>query len=201
MDDASTDATAALAAHHGAQVVPVTHRQIAAARNSGALQATGDVLIFVDADTSLTEAVVRAAIRAMREGAVGGGAVVRFDGRIPLYARVLLRLGGWLQRHIRLASGCFLFSSRQAFDAVGGFDATLYAFEDIAMSRALKRLGRFVVLQETVTTSGRNLRAHSGLDALRMLGGLALHGSRFFRTRRGLRFWYGERRDDPDTSA
>ena len=200
-DDGSTDATAAVAARHGARVVTVHHRQIAATRNSGARQAKGDVLIFVDADTNLTEAVVGAAVQAVRDGAVGGGAVARFDGRIPLYARALVRLGTWLQLRIRLASGCFLFCTRQAFEAVGGFDETLYAFEDVVMSRRLNRFGRFVVLRETVITSGRNVRAHSGFEALRMLGGLALQGPGFFKRRRGLRFWYDGRRDDPDSTA
>ena len=197
-DDASTDATAAVAARHGARVVAVNHRQIAAARNSGARQAKGDVLIFVDADTSLSEAVVRAAVQAVCDGAVGGSAEPRFDCRIPLYAWALGWLWVSLQRWGRLGSGCFLFCTRQAFDAVGGFDETLYAFEDVAMSRRLKRFGRFVVLRETVITSGRNVRARSSFEALRMLGGLALQGPGFFKSRRGLRFWYDGRRDDPD---
>ena len=41
VDDASTDRTATIAADHGAALVSVAHRQIAATRNSGARQATG----------------------------------------------------------------------------------------------------------------------------------------------------------------
>ena len=92
------------------------------------------------------------------------------------------------------------FSSARVTRAVGGFDETLYAFEDIAISRALKRVGKFVILSETVTTSGRNLCARSGFEALRMLAGLARHGPDFFRTRRGLGLWYEGRRDDPDST-
>lgn len=51
VDDASTDETARLARDAGASVVQVSHRQIAATRNSGARMAQGDVLFFVDADT------------------------------------------------------------------------------------------------------------------------------------------------------
>ena len=54
-------------------MVAVNHRQIAATRNAGAKAATGELLIFVDADTVVTEAAVRAAVAAMRVGAVGGG--------------------------------------------------------------------------------------------------------------------------------
>ena len=51
VDDASSDATASIARQQGAQVVRVEHRQIAATRNTGARQAHGDILFFVDADT------------------------------------------------------------------------------------------------------------------------------------------------------
>src|SRR5215813_13197634 len=88
-DDASTDRTAAVARAHGARVVPVNYRQIAATRNAGARAATGDLLVFVDADTVVTRAAVRRAVGAMRAGAVGGGCGFRFDGPVPLYGRLL----------------------------------------------------------------------------------------------------------------
>ena len=54
----------------------------------------------------------------------------------------------WLWRFVqwfrRLASGCFIFCTRQAFEAVGGFDQTLYAGEDVVLGRRLQRLGTFV---------------------------------------------------------
>src|ERR1700691_3263574 len=67
-DDASTDRTAAIAQEHAARVVSCGHRQIAATRNAGARAASGEMLLFVDADTTVTQAVIRAAIAAMRKG-------------------------------------------------------------------------------------------------------------------------------------
>src|SRR5262245_6656013 len=87
--DASTDRTEEIAAEHGTRVVKLDRRQIAAARNAGAKEAIGDLLIFVDADTQVTAAAVHAAVRALRRGAVGGGSAVRFDGNIPLYASLI----------------------------------------------------------------------------------------------------------------
>src|SRR6266850_627466 len=89
VDDASTDRTVEIARQSGARVVPVHHRQIAATRNAGAEQARGDLLIFVDADTIVTEEAIRAAVESVRLGAIGGGCAFRFGGRIPFYARVL----------------------------------------------------------------------------------------------------------------
>lgn len=197
VDDACTDRTAAIAQSHGARVVSVNYRHIAAARNAGARQARGQWLFFVDADTIVTEDVVRSAIKALRGGAAGGGCDVRFDGRLPLYARVLIALLLPVYRALQLAAGCFLFCTRAAFGSVGGFDETLFAAEEAALSRALRRQGRFVILREHVVTSGRKLRAHSRREILGGLLRLAVGGPKAFRRRDGLEIWYGERRPDP----
>ena len=80
---------------------------------------------------------------------------------------------------------------------MGGFDETLYGAEEIAMSRALKRHGQFVVLPQSVVTSGRKLRTYSGPEILRMAARLALKGPNAVRSREGLELWYEERREDP----
>jgi glycosyltransferase involved in cell wall biosynthesis len=196
-DDASTDQTAAVAQRHGAVVVSVANRQIAATRNAGARAAKGDFFIFVDADTIVNAAVVRAAVDAMGGGAVGGGAAIRFDGAIPLYAKLFTPIAVTVFRVTGVATGCFLFCTRKAFVAVGGFDETYFGAEEIVMSRALKALGRFVVLREAVLTSGRKLRTHSVVDMLPLLGRLALRGTAAVRQREGMDLWYAERRDDP----
>ncbi len=197
VDDASTDGTVVVAREHGARVLPVNHRQISATRNAGAAAANGSILIFVDADTVVSAAVVLAAVEALRGGAVGGGCAIRFDGRLPLYGRLLAAITVPLYRVLGFASGCFLFCTREAFDAAGGFNEELFGAEEAALSRALHRQGRFVVFREFVTTSGRKLRAHSAREVLGLLARLAVTGRTSLRTRQGLEIWYGERRADP----
>jgi glycosyltransferase involved in cell wall biosynthesis len=196
VDDASTDATAHIALRHRATVVSVNYRHIAATRNAGARAASGDLFIFVDADTIASSAVTAAAVAAMRSGAVGGGAGLRFDGAVPLYARVLTPAVLWVFRIVGVAPGCFLYCTRAAFIGVGGFDETFFGAEDVVMSNALKRHGRFIVLREAVTTSGRKLRTHSVGGMLWLLLRLVVRGPNVIKQRRGMELWYGERRDE-----
>ena len=198
-DDDSSDRTAAIAAERGAHVVRARHRQIAATRNAGARAARGEWLVFVDADTCVSATLLRAAVQALQSGVVGGGAAIRFDGRLPHYYEgfwepFLL----WLQRTARFAGGCFLFCTRSGFEAVGGFDERMYGAEEIAMSQALKRVGRFVILRESVLTSGRKLRTHTGREVLSVIGLLLSRGRRAVESREGLEMWYGPRREDPE---
>jgi glycosyltransferase involved in cell wall biosynthesis len=188
VNDASTDRTAEIGAAHGARVITVNHRQIAATRNAGARAAVGEVLIFIDADTVVTTEAIRAAVRALRRGAVGGGCLVRFDGPVPLYAAILERMVlPVLLPLLVMAPGCFLFCTGLAFNAAGGFDETLFWSEEVAFGNRLKRQGRFVILREYVATSGRKVRTHSALGLLRVGIRLAL------RRPSGLEYWYGQR--------
>lgn len=197
VDDDSTDATAAIARQHGAVVLPVAHRHIAATRNAGARLATGEALFFVDADTVIDAAVVGAALQALREGAAGGGAAVGLRGDVAAHERSAAGLFAWLFRVMRIAPGCFIFCTRAAFDAAGGFDQAYYAGEDVAISRALAKQGQFVILRHTVMTSARKLRTFSVAEHLRLVGRFLIGGRRVLTSRRDLALWYGERRDEP----
>ncbi len=196
VNDGSTDRTAEVAEEHGARVVHVEHRQIAVTRNSGAAAAQGDQLIFVDADTVVSEDVVRRVVEAIRGGAVGGGCLFQFDGQVPLFARVTARLTLILFRWLSLCGGCFMFATKHVFDQIGGFDETRYAGEELAMCKALKQRGRFVLLSGYVTTSGRKMRTYSPSELIWLVLRLLIKGRRMVADRRGMDFWYGKRRED-----
>ncbi|HUP29223.1 MAG TPA: glycosyltransferase [Usitatibacter sp.] len=193
-DDASTDATVTIAQAAGARVVTAEHRKISATRNSGARAAIGDRLVFVDADTLVNATVLRAAMAALDAGAVGGGAEVDFDENAPRWGHATIRAVIAFMRLMRWAAGCFIFCTREAFEAVGGFDERQYAAEEIVLSAALKRRGRFVILRERVTTSSRKFDFHSPWQTGRMMVRMSLRGFAGSRRRDLTSFWYDGKR-------
>tara|TARA_R110002072_G_scaffold269796_3_gene429163 strand:+ start:25487 stop:26284 length:798 start_codon:yes stop_codon:yes gene_type:complete len=208
VDDASTDRTAELAEAAGARVVSVDVRQIAGARNAGAEVARGDLFVFVDGDTRISREVVSGVLAATNNGAIGGGAMVRFDRPMPLWAHLMMPMMTRLYFMMKLAAGCFVFATRDAFEATGGFDRELFAGEEVALSRSLKRYAkaikqwrghraRFVVVRAPVETSARKLRMHSGFRIFGELFRLVAFGRRGVRKRENLSLWYGPRRPDP----
>jgi len=208
VNDASTDRTKELAEAAGARVVSVEVRQIAAARNAGARAARGDVFVFVDADTRITRDVVDGVVHATSHGVIGGGAMVDFDEPLPFWARVTMP---WMTRVyflFKMAAGCFVFATRDAFEATGGFDEELYAGEEVELSGCLKRYAkaigqwhghraRFTVLRPRVLTSSRKLRIHSGFRIFGELFRLMFLGRRGVKKRDSLSLWYGPRVRDP----
>lgn len=195
VDDASTDATAAVAVQAGARVISIDRRHIAAARNAGAQSARGEILFFVDADTRISSSHVVDAIAALNAGCSGGSARVITDGVIPLWARLSVRLFCTVYFANNLGAGAFLFATRKNFDAIGGFDEKLFIGEEIYFSLALRKLGRFKILRAPIVTSGRKLRMYSAAHILSRSFSIMIRGTRAARSRDKLELWYDGKRE------
>ena len=195
VDDASTDATPEMAARAGAKAISINRRQIAAARNAGARAAQGEYLFFIDADTRINGTHITEAMAALGAGYTGGSARVTIDGFIPLWGRALLRAFCILYFGLNLGAGAFLFTSHRNFDAIGGFDEQYFVGEEVYFSLALRKLGRFKVLRESVLTSGRKLRMYSARQILTNLFAVILGGPRVLRSRARLKIWYEGKRE------
>ncbi len=196
VDDASTDATAELAAQAGARVISINRRQIAAARNAGARAAQGDYLFFVDADTRINPKHIYEAIAALKAGYAGGSARVITDGTIPMWGRIFVRAFCTVYFALKLGAGAFLFTTRRNFDIIVGFDEQYFIGEEVYFSLALRKLGRFKVLREPIVTSGRKLRMYSARHVLGRSLSIIIRGPRAARSREKLEFWYNGRRED-----
>lgn len=201
VDNNSTDRTSALAAAAGARVVFEPVNQISRARNAGAAVATGDWLLFVDADSEVSAGLM-AALWAQVEGGrvIGAGSTLAMSG-LPWSASLMLGCWNLLSRRCRWAAGSLLLCRRADFTAVGGFSERLYAAEEIDLSRRLKRRARlqglgFVILhRHPLLTSARKLALYSGGEIAAQLVRLVLRPWASLRDRGRLGVWYDGRRE------
>jgi glycosyltransferase involved in cell wall biosynthesis len=195
VDDASSDETAELARGFDARVVSISRRQIAASRNAGARAAHGGILIFVDADTHIRPEHVRGVLAALKKNYAGGGARVVIAGEVPRWPRISVRIFSFVYFGLNLGAGAFLFTTRENFFAVGGFDEQYFAGEEVLFSLALRKLGRFLLLPTPVITSGRKLRIYSPAKILHRTIMILLGGRSAVTSRRKLDLWYGGERE------
>jgi glycosyltransferase involved in cell wall biosynthesis len=199
-DNNSTDATADLARAAGAAVVFEPVNQIARARNTGAAAATGDWLVFVDADSHPTPELFAEVAQQIAAGrCLAGGCTVRFDERHFL---VDCFTSGWnmLSRSVRWMAGAFIFCERKAFVAVGGFNQDLFSSEEIDLSSKLKKLakeqGREVVIlhHHPLVTSNRKLRLYSRIEILVFTIKILWSPRKTVTSRARCPYWYDGRR-------
>ena len=195
VDDGSSDGTASIGESLGARVISFNCRQIAAARNAGAQASTGDVFVFIDADTHITSGHVGGVIGALDSGYIGGGSRLRPDDEIPRWGRILFRVFTSVYFALRLGAGAFLFTTRATFFAIGGFDEAYFAGEEVLFTLALKKLGGFKILPEAAMTSGRKLRLYSRRKILQHGFALLCGGRRAVMSRHKLTMWYGGERE------
>jgi rSAM/selenodomain-associated transferase 2 len=154
VDGGSTDETLNIARKFTPTVLsspPGRARQM----NLGAAHATGDILLFLHADTLLPPASLDAVRRAMQRSQVAGGAF-RLVIEPPTPALRLVAWGANLRsRFGRLPYGDqALFVRRSLFERLGGYADAAF-LEDVILVRAMRRHGRLVLVPQAVQTSGR----------------------------------------------
>lgn len=194
----SSDRTEEVARAHGAQVVFEAHNQISAARNAGARAAQGEILAFLDADDRLSPDFLVRIEETMASGEyIGGGAGIRWD-QDSAWVALFNCLGNCLRRLLGV-SNALPFTSRAAYEKVGGFDERYYAGEDMKFAAALKKLGKQMGQQFHVVTDGYVLKSARKFDRyggmVVMLGFvLFLVNPWLVRSKRACFFWYSDKK-------
>ena len=159
VDGGSGDGTIA-AASPLVDLILFSKRGRALQMNAGAAHASGDVLLFLHADTRLPDDAERLILDGLHEtGRRWGRFDVRLSGAPPM-----LRVVEWMMnlrsRLTGIATGDqALFVERRLFDEVGEFPA-IALMEDVALSAALKRHGRPLCLPQRVIASSRRWEKH-----------------------------------------
>ena len=199
-DNNSTDRTAAIAREAGATVVFEPVNQIARARNAGAARASGDWLVFVDADSQPSPALFEEVAATIANGrCIAGGCTVMLATR-RLAVRFFVSLWNAISRICGWAAGSFMFCEASAFRQVGGFSQEIYAAEEIELFRRLKRLareqGRTIVIlhRHPLATSDRKARLYTVREHLAFFLKIGTSRGRVLHDRDGCFPWYDGRR-------
>jgi len=154
VDGGSSDGTRAICRQFGVEVLTAP-RGRAAQMNYGARRATGDVLLFLHADTRLPPTAFDDIRNALSDPRCVGG---RFDIQLDGDHWMLRVIGAMISLRSRLSKvgtgDQGIFVRREVFQRMGGFPE-IPLMEDIALCRALKRLGAVACLRSKVITSAR----------------------------------------------
>ncbi len=200
VDNNSTDNTACLARQRGARVVFEPINQIGRARNAGAAHASGDWLLFLDADSVLSPELLADILHVIEPGkCVGCGSTLAMHG-LPWWAHGILRLWTGLSIMLGWAAGALLVCRHDGFREVGGFDQTIYALEEIELSKQLRQWGRqrgleFVILtQHPLETSSRKVALYSAREIAGQILRVFLRRRRTLQDKTQLSVWYDGRR-------
>lgn len=199
-DNNSTDRTAEIARAAGARVVFEPVNQIARARNAGAAAATGDWLIFIDADSHPSRELMQDVAGEIVAGrCVAGGSTLRME-IYSGFGRFIAGCWNRLSRMRRLLAGSFIFVGAEAFRAVGGFSNELFAGEELDLSLRLKAYakpsGRQIVIlhRHPLLTSARKLHLYSQRELFWFFCRAAFSPRRVMRSREACHPWYDGRR-------
>ena len=199
-DNNSTDRTAEIARAAGAVVVFEPVNQIGRARNCGAKAATGDWLVFVDADTHPSAELFADVVEKIAGGQImAGGSTIRLDEKI-FSAALVTELWNYASRLKKLMAGSFIFVEAAAFRKIGGFNHEFFAAEELDLSARLKKLARAqgkkicILHRHPIKTSARKVRLYTP----REMGGFLVRSlfapRKTMRNREAAFMWYDGRR-------
>jgi rSAM/selenodomain-associated transferase 2 len=154
VDGGSSDGTPAICRQFDAEIL-TSPRGRAAQMNYGARRASGDVLLFLHADTRLPPTAFSDIRNALSDPRFVGG---RFDIHLDGDHWMLRVIGAMISLRSRLSKVSTgdqgIFVRREVFQRMGGFPE-IPLMEDIAFCRALKCLGKVACLKSKVITSAR----------------------------------------------
>ncbi len=173
VDGGSTDGTPQRAEAHVDRLLQAP-RGRARQMNAGARTAQGAILWFLHADTLPPPQADKRILEGLaRSGRDWGRFDVRLTGDQPLL-RVVERLMNLRSRLTGIATGDQgMFVRREVFERLGGFP-DIELMEDIALSRALKRLGPPLCIDTPLESSSRRWQRRGVVRTILLMWSLRL---------------------------
>ena len=157
-DGGSTDTTVSVA-HNIATRVITSKPGRAHQMNAGAEKATGDILLFMHADSKLTWGSFRRMKKTMTPTGIAGGAFSLQIESKKTSLKVISLLATWRAKYLNLVYGDqTIFVRTDVFQKMGGF-SPLPICEDLDFFRRLSQQGKILLLKEKTHASARRWKA------------------------------------------
>lgn len=153
VDGGSNDATVEQASKHTRVITAKRGRGIQL--NAGVATSSGDILLFLHADTLPEAAGIAELLSVMQDSSILGGAFrMRFDVQTPLYQRIGQNVSKRSLRTKSYTGDQAIFTSRHAFTKLAGYRDWPF-MEDVDYSERMGKAGKVVLLTHEVETSAR----------------------------------------------
>ena len=172
VDSGSQDNTVETAKQFADKVYLIRERGISKAKNHGAQRASGDILVFLDADVKLPADFAEKVLKAFNDATVVG-ATCHIVPEHPnpseavffQFYNLLIRICSKFKPHSR---GEFLAVKKKGFLDIGGFNETMPCLEDHELAQRLSKLGKFVFIKDLVVYE--SLRRFRKLGFFKVVG-------------------------------
>ncbi len=147
--NACTDRTADVARRYASYVIEANEKGVSKARNAGAAKASGDMLIFLDADITISEDTIQ---KVLDSGYDIGTCYAKPDVN-KIIPKLMMNIKN-VAHHFGSNTG-MIFCRKDIYSKVGGFDESMDFGEDGKFLRQAKSIGKFGVANTYVTNSMR----------------------------------------------
>jgi len=172
VDSGSQDNTVEIAKQFTDKVYLMRERGISRAKNHGAQQANGDILVFLDADVKPPADFAKKVIEIFNDATVVGATCHIVPEHPKLsetlffqFYNLLIQICSKFKPHSR---GEFLAVKKKSFLAIGGFDESMPCLEDHELTHRLSKLGKFVFIEDLVVYE--SLRRFRKLGFFKVVG-------------------------------
>lgn len=163
VDNDSQDRTKQIAEDFGAKVILEREHNISKVRNTGAKSSTGDLLIFIDADTLIPERLFQKIVSVMEdEKCLGGAVAVEYEKFQRKWMEIYLLGWKFWGTIFNMAQGAAQFCRKSVFEELGGYDQTIFMGEDVEFYWRLSKFSRrnkgflyFIKNPQVITSSRR----------------------------------------------
>lgn len=167
VDGGSDDDTVTSSALMADRVI-VANQGRARQMNAGANIAQGEILLFLHADTILPDNAIETIGRQLTDSMVWGRFDIRLSSERPIFKMIAI-LMNLRSRITGIATGDqAIFVKKSAFDTVGRYPE-IALMEDIALSKALKKLSPPLCLNLKAVSSARRWQQHGVVKTILLM--------------------------------